>query len=89
MTINRTLSAYGFQTRDNGSLFWGTGSLVSGHTVSVKAMGNDMYEVSVSRWDYDQYMEPIYDTDETRVLHGALALAWVFAGMPQSFWRRR
>ena len=88
-TITAILSLYGFQTRANDTMFWGTGSLVWGHTATVKATGRDTYRVTVEHWEYDQYGEPVYESTETRTLYGAQALAWVFAEMPQSFWRRR
>ena len=48
----------------------------------------DLYEVTIAHWLYDCDGDPVMDTRETRVLHGALALAWVFEEMPSSFWRR-
>lgn len=89
-TITAILATYGFETRANGSQFWGVGSLVWGHTASVKALGSDLYEVTIAHWAYDEWMDPIHDTTETRVLHGGQALGWVFSEMPEySFWRRR
>jgi hypothetical protein len=87
-TIIATLAAYGFEAR-RADFFWGIGSLVWGHTASVKALGADLYEVTIAHWAYDPDGEPMMDTRETRVLHGALALAWVFEEMPSSFWRIR
>ena len=87
-TITAALTTYGFETRPS-CLFWGVGSLVWGHTASVKALGHDLYEVTISHWAYDEWMDPIRDTTETRVLHGGQALGWVFEEMPSSFWRRR
>ena len=88
-TIAAVLSLYGFGTRANCVQFWGVGSLVWGHTASVKALGGDLYEVTVAHWAHDEWMNPVRDTKETRVLHGAQALAWVFEEMPHSFWCRR
>ena len=88
-TITAILSTYGFETRHDGSLVWGIGTLVWGHAATVKARGRDWYDVTVEHWSYDQYGDPLYDTTETRVLHGAQALAWVFTEMPSDFWRRR
>ncbi len=87
-SIAATLTAYGFETRPL-DMVWGVGSLVSGHLASVKKLGADLYEVTISHWSYDQWMDPITDTRETRVLHGALALAWIFEEMPSCFWRAR
>ena len=86
-TIIAILSTYGFESRANG-MFWGVGSLVWGHSALVKARGNDLYEVTVSHWAHDEWMNPVRDTHETRVLHGAQALAWIFEEMPYSFWRQ-
>ena len=87
-TITATLATYGFEARPS-CLFWGIGSLVWGHTASVRKLGADLYEVTISHWAYDPDGEPMADTRETRVLHGALALAWIFEEMPSSFWRHR
>lgn len=87
-TITATLAAYGFQTRPS-CLFWGVGSLMWGHTASVKALGGDLYEVTIAHWAYDEWGDPLEDTREVRVLHGGQALQWVFEEMPSSFWRRR
>ena len=87
-TITATLVTYGFEARPS-CFFWGVGSLMWGHTASVKALGSDLYEVTIAHWAYDEWGDPIRDTRETRVLHGALALAWIFEEMPSSFWRCR
>lgn len=87
-TITTTLTTYGFETRPS-CLFWGVGSLAWGHTAAVKALGGDLYEVTVAHWAYDDGMNPVTDTQETRVLHGGQALAWVFEEMPSSFWGRK
>lgn len=87
-TIIATLATYGFESRADGSLFWGIGSLVWGHTASVRPMGGDLYEVTIAHWLLNEWMEEVRDTRDTRVLHGAQALAWVFEEMPYSFWRR-
>lgn len=83
-TIVATLATYGFEARPS-CFFWGIGSLVWGHTASVKVLGADLYEVIIAHWLYDCDGDPVMDTRETRVLHGALALAWVFEEMPSSF----
>lgn len=87
-TIAATLTAYGFETRAH-ELFWGIGSLVWGHTAHVQACGTDLYKVTIAHWYYDQYGDPVQDTQETRVLYGGQALAWIFEEMPSSFWRKR
>jgi len=86
-SIIATLAAYGFVTRPDGSLFWGIGSLVWGHTFTVSLVGANLYEVRVAHWLFDPDGEPVQDTAETRVLRGAEALAWVFAEAPSSLWR--
>lgn len=87
--IFTVLSAYGFKARANRAMFWGVGSLVWGHAAMVKACGRDLYSVTIHHWEYDQDGDPLYDTSETQVLHGAQALTWIFTEMPQSFWRHR
>jgi len=88
-TITSILSTYGFEDRAARTMFWGEGSLVWGHTLTVRAMGADLYEVTIAHWYYDQYGDPVRDTKETRILHGAAALEWVFKEAPASFWRGR
>lgn len=85
--VTVALSAYGFKTRPDGSLFWGVGSLVWGDSFDVTRVGADLYEVRVCHWFYDPDGEPVQDVAETRVLRGAEALGWVFAEAPSSFWR--
>lgn len=87
-TITAILATYGFETRWDGSMFWGVGSLVWGHTAIVEALGHDLYRVTTSHWFYDPDGNPLVDEGTTAVLHGALALARVFSEMPASFWRR-
>lgn len=87
-SIFNTLTTYGFQSTLPNTMMWGVGSLVWGHTVIVAYRGNDIYDVTIHQWLYDQNGDEVRDTTETRTLHGALALAWVFDGMPSFFWRR-
>lgn len=86
-TMNILVSSYGFEARLDGSLFWGRGSLVWGDTVEVSSLGADLYEVKVAHWLYSCEMEPVVDTEETRVLHGGEALGWVFTELPEDFWQ--
>ena len=87
-SIFTTLAAYGFQSTARNSMMWGIGSLVWGHIATVTYTGDDTYIVTIHQWLYDQDGDPIRDSKETRTLHGALALAWIFNEMPRSFWRR-
>ena len=86
-TITAILAAYGFETRANGTQFWGVGSLTWGHTATIKVAGTDLYEVTIKHWQCNEWMETVRDTAETRVLHGGQALGWIFSEMPYSFWR--
>lgn len=87
MTITNTLTVYGFAARRDGSLFWGEGSLVWGHTASVKTLGSDLYEVTIHHWAYDCEGDPMMEVTTTRTLYGAAALAWIFTEMPRDFWK--
>ena len=78
MSIQKVLGLYGFVVRADGSLFWGVGSLVWGHTATVKAVGYNRYEVTIHHWAYDCEGDPEEDTTITRTLYGAEALAWIF-----------
>lgn len=89
MTITSTLTVYGFATRRDGSLFWGVGSLVWGHTATVKALGSDLYEVTIHHWAYDCEGDPEEEVTTTRTLYGAQALAWIFTELKtRYFWGR-
>lgn len=84
-TIVDILNMYGFKARA-AEFVWGVGSLAWGHTISVKALGNDFYEITIKHWFCNPSMELVRDTNETKVLHGALALSWIFKEAPSSFW---
>ena len=63
------LMNYGFQPRGCG-IFWGIGSLMWGWTVAIKAIGPDLYEVTVSHWQYNEWGECVTDEVTTAVAHG-------------------
>lgn len=70
---------YGFQLRVCG-LFWGVGSTMWGDTAAVKAVGPDLYEVTVSHWRYNEWGEPLVDITTTAVVHGAQVWSLLPAG---------
>lgn len=88
-SILSSLALYGFKP-SWGGLLWGAGSLVWGHSVAIRQCGGrDLYKVTICHWSYDECMDPIYDTEETRELHGAEALTWIFEEVPAFFWHRK
>ena len=88
-TIKGILSTYGFETRTDGSQWWGVGSLVWGYVAEVKSLGGDLYEVRYREWFYDQYGECLTDEDVKTVLHGALLLQYLFERLPIFSYRYR
>lgn len=82
MTITNILSTYGFETRADGSQWWGCGSLVWGHIAEVQNLGNDLYEVKYHEWYYNDCGECLKDERSVTVLHGALLLQFLFERMP-------
>ena len=84
-SIMAILSDYGFETRRDGSIWWGTGSLVWGHTAEVKSLGGDLYEVKYHYWYYDSWGECLANEDVKTVLYGALLLQYLFERLP--LWR--
>ena len=83
-SIARILSLYGFETRHNGSQWWGTGSIARGQAVVVTALGNDLYKVEHHRWFWDGGDHEV-DERSTTVLHGAVMLQHLFERLP--LWR--
>lgn len=81
-TITGILSTYGFETRTDGSQFWGAGSLVWGYTAEVRNLGNDLYEVKYHEWYYDSWGECLKDERSVTTLHGALLLQFLFERTP-------
>ena len=75
------LAAYGFITR-NRCMWSGTGSIANGATVTVKAIGNDLYEVTTRRF----FDNGEFDLDETKTatVHAGqvwgLLPRWAFRG---------
>ena len=89
-SVFATLSRYGFAVKSADTLAWGMGTLVWGWTAEVRALGNDLYEVTYHEWSYDPDMEPIVDKRESATLHGALALSYLFERLPLfkgAYWR--
>lgn len=81
-TILNILATYGFETRADGSVWWGIGSLVWGHVAEVKPLGNDLYEVKYHTWFYDPDGNPAKDERATATLYGALMLQYLFERLP-------
>lgn len=81
-SIVKILVGYGFEVQSDGTLWWGTGSLVWGHIAEVKSLGNDLYEVRYHSWLYDSYGDCLKDEVAASVLHGALALQYLFERLP-------
>ena len=81
-TIKGILSTYGFETRTDGSQWWGVGSLVWGYVAEVKSLGGDLYEVKYRSWYYDSWGECLRNEDVKSVLHGALLLQYLFERLP-------
>ena len=65
-TITAILATYGFETRWDGSMFWGVGSLVWGHTAIVEALGHDLPFPSFP--EFQVAVKPIADV-LSRVCH--------------------
>lgn len=86
-TITSILLTNGFETRSENTLWWGIGSLVWGWIAEVRDLGGDLYEARYQHWFYDQWGDPVEDTDEVVVLHGARALEYLFERLP--LWRYR
>jgi len=82
MTIANTLTVNNFATMADGSQFWGIGSLVWGHTAQVRAIGDDLYEVTIHHWFYTPDGDPAVEDQKTEVLYGAQVLTIVFTEMP-------
>lgn len=68
VSIISTLCLYGFVARADGSFYYGVGSLMWGHTASVRFLGGNRYEVSTHRWFYDENGDCVLDREETQVL---------------------
>jgi hypothetical protein len=68
ISIAATLSLYGFVARADGSFYYGIGSLVWGHTASVKFLGGNRYEVSTHVWFYNCDGDCVLDRSETQTL---------------------
>lgn len=81
-SIFSILLGYGFESRIDGSIHWGTGSLVSGQYAVIRSLGKDLYEVTYKEWFYDPDMEPLKDEESVLVLHGALLLQYLFERLP-------
>lgn len=81
-TIFGILDNYGFERKNKSTMRWGCGSLVWGHIAEVKNLGNDFYEIRYHRWQYDEWGEPVIDEQISTVLHGALALQYLFERLP-------
>ena len=87
-SIFSILLGYGFQSRNDGSIHWGCGTLVSGYYAIVRHIGKDLYEVTYREWFYDPDMEPLKDINTVSVLHGALLLQYLFERLPIfRYWR--
>lgn len=76
-TIANILVGYGFEARGK-ELVWGFGSLVYGQRVTVRKIGNDLYKVSRHDWLYNCDGDVVRDEREEAILHGALALQYIF-----------
>ena len=87
-TIMATLAVNHFEPTSRGGLWWGHGSLMWGDSIAVRPMGKDLYEVTTHHWFYDQYGDPVEDTEETQVLHGAQVLTLALGGQ-FPIWRYR
>ena len=81
-SIMNILKTYSFEIREDNTMWWGIGSLVSGHIADVKYLGQDLYRVAYRRWMYDSYGDLVVDKDEYVVLHGALMLQYLFERLP-------
>lgn len=87
-SVFATLLNYRFEaSRRPNTIWWGIGSLVWGDTFHVTALGGDLYEVTHHHWFYDQYGDPVVDTTEKVVLHGAEAIGFAFTHLPSALWR--
>lgn len=82
MTINETLRHNSFRTAIDGSLIWGIGSLMWGHTATVTTVGKDLYKVDVHHWLYDDNADPVEDRHIIEVLHGGRVLEMLFRELP-------
>ena len=82
MSIISIFENYGFRARADHSLEWGVGSLVWGHYATVKAVGPDLYKVRYRVWWYNEDMDPVLEENTEVVLHGALALGYLFERLP-------
>lgn len=81
-SIVKILVGYGFEVQSDSTLWWGVGSLVWGHIAEVTPLGKDLYKVQYRRWLYNDCGECVADVRETAVLHGALALQYLFERLP-------
>lgn len=81
-SISSILSRYGFETKHNGSQWWGIGSLVWGYTATVRNLGSDMYEINYHNWQYDCDGECVFDKTMVSNMHGAKLLEFIFENMP-------
>ena len=83
-----TLAVNHFEPASRGGLWWGHGSLMWGDSIVVHPKGEDLYEVTTHHWYYDCDGEPVEDTEETQILHGARVLELAFSGQ-FPIWRYR
>lgn len=65
------LATYGFVTR-NHYMWSGTGSIANGATVAVKAIGNDLYEVTTHRF----FDNGEYELDERQTTTAHAGQVW-------------
>jgi len=83
--VKDILLRFGFEEKDPETLWWGVGSLVWGHEITIRCLEDDFYEIKHHQWEYNSDGDCVRDDTFKDVLHGKDLIQYIIDNTPDRY----